>query len=239
MNFNELIADGFNNELSSFKGKQANIWTAMPGVIQSFDATKMTVSVQPVIQGVVFKENTPPTNTNLPLLVDCPIILPSAGGLTITFPVAKGDECLIIFASRCIDNWWYLGAVDSNGNTIPRSQAEIRMHDLSDGFVILGPRSLPHVIQNYSTTDIQIRSNDGHASISINPTTHAININTNSTVSMTATNGVTVTTPTTTFNGDMHCTGTITGDTDVKTGTISLKNHTHSDPQGGTVGAPQ
>ena len=43
----------------------------------------------------------------------------------------------------------------------------------------------------------------------------------------------------TTLNGDAHATGTITGDTDVIADGISGKGHTHSDPQGGTVGAPE
>lgn len=33
--------------------------------------------------------------------------------------------------------------------------------------------------------------------------------------------------------------GTVTGQTDVKTGTISLKSHVHADAQGGTTGPPQ
>lgn len=60
------------------------------------------------------------------------------------------------------------------------------------------------------------------------------------TINITATTGLTVTTPTATFNGNMHATGTITGDTDVIGGGKSLKTHTHTgvQPGGGTSGPP-
>lgn len=46
-------------------------------------------------------------------------------------------------------------------------------------------------------------------------------------------NGTTIDT-----SGNVHSPGTVTGDTDVQTGTVTLKTHTHADPQGGTVGPP-
>lgn len=42
-----------------------------------------------------------------------------------------------------------------------------------------------------------------------------------------------------TVSGDMHSTGTISADTDVLAAGKSGARHTHADPQGGTVGAPQ
>ncbi|MGC8050122.1 Gp138 family membrane-puncturing spike protein, partial [Salmonella enterica] len=72
---------------------------------------------------------------------------------SMTFPVAQGDECLVVFASRCIDSWWQSGGI--------QEQAELRMHDLSDGFAILGFRSQPRALSNISTTSAQLRSDDG------------------------------------------------------------------------------
>lgn len=242
VNVHQLLGDPFNNDTLAFEAKQADIWTALPAVIQSYDHVKMTCVVQPVVQGVFYKPNAVGVNVandvNLPLLLDCPVVFPSGGGCTITFPISKGDEVLVIFSSRCIDNWWYLGAFDDQGNTIPRPQAEYRMHDLSDGFVIPGPRSIPRTIPNISTTEIQIRSDDGLASISIHPTTHHITV--------VAPGNVDLTAPTTTIHGDVHITGdvqvdkTLTATTDVVGGGIHLKTHTHSGVQSGgsNTGAP-
>lgn len=90
------------------------------------------------------------------------------GGCTLTFPIAEGDECLVIFASRCIDAWWTAGGV--------QVQSEFRMHDLSDGFAIVGPFSQATKISGWSTSAVQLRSNDGEAYLQLNPTSHEIDI---------------------------------------------------------------
>lgn len=140
-------------------GRQSTMWTAMPGIVTAVDLAKMTCSVQPVIQGIVEEENGATQNVNLPLLVDVPIVFPSAGGFTITMPVAANDEVLVVFASRCIDAWWQSGGVNR--------PMEARMHDLSDGFAIPGPKSQPNVLSSISTTDLQIRNNAGSVYLSI------------------------------------------------------------------------
>jgi hypothetical protein len=122
---------------AALRGFQAGLWTAMPATLQSYDAAKLTCSAQPTIQAVLQAKDGTFSNLTMPLCVDCPVIFPSGGGFTLTFPLAAGDEGLLIFASRCIDQW------HAQGGT--QAQAERRMHDLSDGFFLPGPRSRPHV----------------------------------------------------------------------------------------------
>lgn len=134
---------------------QSSVWTAMPGIVQSVDLSTMTCEVQPSIQGIVTDENDVTQNVNYPKLVDVPIVFPSAGGFLITFPLAVGDEVLVVFASRCIDSWWQSGGTSNQ-------PMEARMHDLSDGFAIPGPRSqvkLP--AGSISSSDLQIRNDAG------------------------------------------------------------------------------
>jgi hypothetical protein len=125
---------------------------AMPGIIQSFDATKQTVTVQPCIteriniDGVLSRQR-------LPLIVDVPIILPRSGGFSITLPISQGDECLLIFSDSCIDSWWSAGGI--------QDQMFRRRHDLSDAFAILAPWSQPRVLQGYSQNSIQMRNDAG------------------------------------------------------------------------------
>lgn len=137
------------------EGNQVGIWTALPGIVTSVNFDEVTCEVQPAIQGVVESSDGTLTPVNLPLLVDVPIVFPGAGGFTITFPLAAGDEVLVIFASRCIDAWWQSGGV--------QQAIEARMHDLSDGFALLSPRSQARVsgIPTISPTTIQVRSDDG------------------------------------------------------------------------------
>lgn len=140
-------------------GRQSTIWTALPCIVQKVDLASMTIEAQPTIQGSITDANNIQSFVNLPLLVDVPIVYPSAGGFTITLPIAVNDEVLVIFSSRCIDSWWALGGVQ-----VP---AEFRMHDLSDGFAIPGPKSQPKVIPNISATDIEIRNNAGTVYLSL------------------------------------------------------------------------
>ena len=157
-----------------------------------------------------------------------------------TFPIAEGDECLVVFGARCIDAWWQLGGV--------QGQAELRMHDLSDGFVLAGVRSQPRAF-DVNTDAAQLRSDDGSTLIELNPTAQ--------TIKMTAPNGATIN-ANTTINGTLHVTGAVTcdstlavggnttvGGTLAATGNItgagkSLNSHTHSgvQPGSGNTGAP-
>ena len=252
--------------MTALHGLQAEVWTALPGIIQSFDPTTMTCQVQIAIRAKIgqpaFNTYTSPSKINdpsgtfcwdqLPMLVDCPVVFPSGGGCSLTFPILNGDECLVIFASRCIDAWWQAGGI--------QNQAHLRMHDLSDGFVIPGPRSVPRVIQNISTSSVQLRTDDGQAHVEINASNHNIGVvtsgNLGATVGGTMTANVTgaasITAPTIALNGNVTVNGTLsqigggaatfsgslTAQGDISGSGTSLHTHTHSDPQGGTTGAP-
>jgi hypothetical protein len=138
---------------------------AVPAVVVSFDATKQTVVVQPAVQENIF-QNLVPTPINLPQLADVPIIIPRAGGFAVTLPIAAGDECLVVFADMCINAWWSQGAPTDLNQPMP-NQEERRRHDLSDGFAILGPWSQPRVLSDYSTSALEVRSDDGNTVIEV------------------------------------------------------------------------
>ncbi|GAA5786149.1 Gp138 family membrane-puncturing spike protein [Chitiniphilus shinanonensis] len=140
---------------------QSQLWTALPGIIQSFDAVAMTCTIQPGIRIQIRDETGAIQSRKLPLLLDCPVVFPGGGGCTLTFPVKPGDECLVVFASRCIDSWWQSGNV--------QEQADLRMHDLSDGFALVGVRSQPRALPGISTSSAQLRSDNGSAYIDLNP----------------------------------------------------------------------
>ncbi|SFU71268.1 Gp138 family membrane-puncturing spike protein [Alicyclobacillus macrosporangiidus] len=138
------------------------IRVAIPGIIQSFDPVEQTVTVQPAIRERIQDPNTLEHSwVNLPLLVDVPVVLPRAGGFSITFPIQKGDECLVVFGDMCMDAWWANGGV--------QNQMETRRHDLSDGFAIVGVTSQPRRLSGWSTDALQIRTDDGATYISVKP----------------------------------------------------------------------
>lgn len=161
MNREERLDDPEESLRLALESAQAQIWTAMPGVVTSVDLAKQTVSVQPTIQGTTEKPNGDTQNVNLPVLVDVPLMFPRAGGFALTFPVAAGDEVLVVFGCRCIDSWWQSGGVGA--------PAEARMHDLSDGFAILAPTSQPKKLENVSSTNVQLRDEAGTTFLEVQP----------------------------------------------------------------------
>jgi hypothetical protein len=152
----------------ALEGHRAQVWTALPAIIESFDADAVTCVAQPAIKAEVRAADGSTRLVALPLLLDCPVVFPRGGGCTLTFPIAKGDECLVVFASRCIDAWWTAGGV--------QAQAEFRMHDLSDGFCLPGPFSQATKISGISTNSVQLRSNDASTYIDLNPTSQKVKI---------------------------------------------------------------
>lgn len=242
---------------AALSGLQSGIWTALPGEIQSFNPAALTCVVQPTIKGQVQDQYGNFTSVAMPLLLDCPVFFPAGGGCTLTFPLTKGDECLVVFASRCIDSWWQSGGV--------QERAEYRMHDLSDGFVFAGVRSQPRVLGSVSTSTTQLRTDDGAAYIEVNPANHAIklktsgnaDVNVGGNLTAEAAGNITMTAPQITLNGAVTINGPLNQGTgsagggatllgplavsnDVTAGGKSLKTHTHGgvQPGSGNTGAP-
>lgn len=128
-----------------------NVHTSMPGVIESCNVVQNTVKIRPAIKRLTVKGE----SIAIGLCRDVPMLFP---GGALTFDVNSGDDALIVFSERCIDNWWSLGGV--------QEPAEIRFHDLSDGFAIVGFNSLTHLLTNIgSGTEIRLR--DGSVRVAL------------------------------------------------------------------------
>lgn len=167
MDRRERGADAQTALLAALAGQQSTIWTAIPcKVTKDLDVDKRTVSCQPSVKSRVQAADGSFSWVQLPLLVDVVVYFPEGGGVTLTFPVKAGDECLVVLASRCIDSWWERGGV--------QEQPDLRMHDLSDGFAFVGVSSVPRVISDISSSRAQFRSNDGEAYVELDPDTHYI-----------------------------------------------------------------
>ena len=203
----------------------------MPGIIIQYNPNTNLAQVQPAIQGKRFYD-TYSENINLPVLNDVPVIFLSAGGCTITTPIQVNTPCIIFFSSRDIQSYMQLGAIQS-GKVLPRPQLEQRMHDLTDSYCIPCDITQPGVIPNISVTDIQIRSNDGLAIISLNPSSHNISISTTTTVNINSTGNTSVTAPTTAITGNLTVTGTIVAQGEITGNAIPLSTHHHSGVQPG------
>ncbi|HEI6973650.1 TPA: translation initiation factor IF-2 [Yersinia enterocolitica] len=162
---------------------------SMPGIVQSFDADSVTCDIQIGIKGESGGES-----TNLSVLTSVPVVFPHGGGVTMTFPIKAGDECLLVFGDRCIDFWHQSGDIQET--------VDERQHDLSDAFAIIGPQSQAKKISGISTSAAQFRSDDGSTYFEINPTTKKIKI--------VAPGGLDVVTPKAEFSAEVLVNGLFT-----------------------------
>lgn len=209
------------------KLRQAAINTrvAMPGIIQSFNATEQTVTVQCAIREKINMDGNLSWQ-DIPLLLDVPIIFPRAGNYILTMPIQAGDECLVVFGDSCMDAWWQSGGV--------QNQIDCRRHDLSDGYAIVGLYSQPRRISNYSTSTAQLRNLAGSAYVELDGTTINIvgtEININAPT-------VNVIGPNTTITGRTIIDGktSITSATDIQGKDFITHKHTGVDTGSGTSG---
>jgi len=184
MDRKELWADPEEATRRAMLALQARMCTALPGFIWDYDPGTNTASVQIGVSSMAKSEGDAYAASPFPLLPDVPIQFPGGGGAALTFPLKRGDECLLVFSSRPIDAWWQSGGVQRPGNA--------RMHSMSDAVALVGLRSRGNVPPDISTTEVQLRSDDGLATVGLNPTTHAVTI--------TAPGGIVFNAPTVTVN---------------------------------------
>lgn len=217
MDRRERLRDGHLASVRAmYAGRQAELWTALPGILEAFDPAKVTATVQPAVQANVRSPKGIWNNVTMPLCGDVPVVFPGGGGFGLTFPLVPGDEGLIVFSARCADAWWQSGGI--------QPQAIFRMHSLSDGFFLPGVFSQPRVPAPASTSAVQLRANDGSAFLEIAP---------GGVCNMNFPGGINIT-------GPVNVTGTITASGDVMAGEISLETHRHGgiEPGAGETSTP-
>lgn len=134
------------------------------GTIKSFDADGQTATIsinyKRIVKGVVDAGGGQSTDRviDYPLLINCPVVVMTGGTGGITFPIAAGDTCIVLFCDRDIDAWYDTGVTSS----VPNSE---RMHNLSDGIAIVGIRSKANPIASYEAGKVKVFNGAGFVTI--------------------------------------------------------------------------
>lgn len=141
----------------------ANVHTALPGQVVSYDPATQTASVQPMIKRVYVDADGNEASDSLPQLLKVPVCFPRAGLTFITFPIQPGDGVLLVFAERPLDQWRTQG--------IEADPGDIAMHQLGDAIAIPGvfPTAQAIPVGDVSTVGIGIGRAGGPA-VHITPT---------------------------------------------------------------------
>lgn len=126
--------------------------------VREFNYASQTVTAQIVYNQTYFKKDQDGTYKKVflpyPTLLDVPVIILGGGDARLTFPIRAGDQCLILFNDRDIDNWL---AGSTTGEV-----ASSRLHSISDGIALIG---LNNGVTNYDTARAVLRN--GTASVGV------------------------------------------------------------------------
>jgi hypothetical protein len=202
---------------------------ATPAIVTAFDAGRQVVSVQ-ILTSELVRTPTGPVWTAIAPINNVPILLPRAGGFSLTLPIVPGDEGLLVFCDTCLDLWWQQGGQQPPPGA-PLAQPNFertRRHDLTDCGFFPGIWNQKRVLANYSPNSAQLRSDDDSVIVDV------------------ALAGITLTGPNVTINStgdvDINATGIVkiqsAGDNSEIDGQIFLQ-HLHTGVQvGGANSGP-
>jgi len=79
----------------------ARMYVALPGTITNYDVSSKTCQVKPSIKKIYRNGDV----VEMPIIRNVPVLFPQTKNSIISFPIEKGDEVLLIFSQRSIEDW--------------------------------------------------------------------------------------------------------------------------------------
>ena len=109
------------------EGQLENVYTAMPGTVESFNPATNRASVKPCGN----YKATDGRDFPYPVIYNAPVYFPCGmgGKAGMTFPVKQGDGCLIVFSKEQLEDFLSGGKSDS---------IDPRQHSMNDAIVLPG-----------------------------------------------------------------------------------------------------
>lgn len=98
--------------------------TCIPGVIESY--SNKTANVKPSINRIIDGQE-----LEMPIITNVPVMFPGTNNFIFSFPLTKGDGCLLLFSERSME--LYL-----NSATLPIGPGDSRKYSLTDAICIPG-----------------------------------------------------------------------------------------------------
>lgn len=222
-----------------------DLHTFLPAKIIEIDYTTRKVSVQPLIKKKKRDGDSDAKGLqDMAILINVPLIVPASKLAIISIPAKVGDEVLVGFFERSVDNYLY-----GDGNT-PVDPKDYRRHDYNDAVAIVGLNTFSNALEMHPE-DLVIKMNAtlaNECTISFKPNgdivvkspTKIYNEapiieSTCNTALITASESVTVDSPQTTITNELRVGGGISVGNDVQTDAgFSANNHKHI----GNLGKP-
>lgn len=114
----------------------SDVWTAAVGRIVSWDPDSCSASIQITTKQLHTREDGTSVASQIPILPNVPVIMPGSGNdWGVSFPVVKGDVCLVVFSTLPLDAWKFT----TDRVVAPKLGS---LHCLNNAIAIVGLRSL-------------------------------------------------------------------------------------------------
>jgi len=132
-----------------------DVHTALPGIVDTYDATSRRARVTPAIR-ILLDDG---SLLDRPPIPDVPVLFPAGGGLSLTFPLERGDPVLLVFSQRGMDGFKiaFTASAPSRGPIM----------DMSDAVALAGFGSA--ITTPASVTGASLQTDDGATSVVVEP----------------------------------------------------------------------
>lgn len=114
----------------ALESRLGDVYTAMPGIVQSYDPATQTADVLPGIQRAVTTTEDDIAYEDLPIVPNVKICFPRGGPFQISWPLNKGDSVILICTTYAIQQW----RQGDNSQTV--APGDLRLHSLGSAFAL-------------------------------------------------------------------------------------------------------
>lgn len=213
-----------------------DLHTMLPAVIIAIDYTTRKVSVQPTIKKRKRDGDSDAKGLqDMAIIQNVPLVTPASKLAMLSIPVKVGDEVLLGFFERSVDNYLY-----SDGSK-PIDPQDYRKHDYNDAVAIIGLNTFKSALGMHPENVVLLMNADTskECKLSLTPSgevvidsplkitlngAEEVNVNTTK-ANITASDSVKIDSPQTTCTGDLRVDGEVSTGGDVHTDAgISLEN---------------
>lgn len=182
-----------------------NLRAICVGIVQEVNYSKQTLKVIPTEQFVWYKDDSTKEVYDQPPMTNVPYMSLCGGTAGLTFPIAKGDECLLFVCDYDYNSWYLTGE-----KSIPEQR---RRHDISDSIALVGLHNNTRLINPYSSDLKLFRNSSSYMELK------------QAVIDITTTSEVNITVPTTNISNDCNIGGNNTVSGNNEANTYSCQNN--------------
>lgn len=124
----------------------ADLCVALPGRVESYDASAQTADVKPMVRRLVPTPDEDSIAEELPTIFAVPVCHPGGNGWGLHIPLAAGDTVLLVFQQWDPTEWQRTGEISD-----PPDQ---RRHSLAHAVAIPGYRAKQAALSGASSSDV-------------------------------------------------------------------------------------